>query len=197
MEQKEHPILFSTPMILAILDGKKTQTRRVIKLHTKNALKYPAYIGDLLWVRETFAHVPASAYANSSGVKQNIDPKDPDCAAIYKAGWERSGPCHWTPSIHMPRWASRITLKITDIRQEFLQNISERDARAEGLNSRTRGGVRQYEIPGRISHDLLAWDTDPIQQFRKLWDFINCKRGYGWDTNPPVWVIKFALHSGG
>lgn len=179
---KEHPILFSAPMVRAILDGQKTQTRRVV---TRNNLKIwtggldfagkcvspdaetfsqamtdahdfkmrdgmltwkaKAYdyqnadftnwmarsdfgeVGDHLWVRENFTVVPSSAYRMSEGVQQTANPNDPDMAAIYAAGWDRSIP-KWKPSIHMPRWASRSTLEITDIRVERLQDISEADA---------------------------------------------------------------------
>ena len=78
----------------------------------------------------------------------------------------------WSPSIFMPRWASRITLEIVSVRVERLQNISEADAFAEGIS----GG---------------DWLGDPVGEFAKLWNSINLKRGYGWETNCWVWVLEF------
>jgi hypothetical protein len=176
------PILFSTPMVLALLAGTKTQTRRLVKLPTKTFSGGPIYeradmggweattvggggcftigkngehipapevpaiwhrttgvcagspyaVGDLLYVRETWRKVPATAYRMSEGVQQVVNPDDPVWAAIFCAGWDRSIP-KWKPGIHMPRWASRLTLEVTDVRIQRLQDISEADAIAEGL----------------------------------------------------------------
>lgn len=82
----------------------------------------------------------------------------------------------WKPSIHMPRWASRINLEITDIRVERLQEINEEDAKHEGVKRINAGDF-----------GMETWSS----AFRNLWDSINSKRGYGWDTNPWVWVIEF------
>jgi len=121
--------------------------------------------GDRLWVRESFRIVPTSAYRASEGVQQTVCPTDPYEAAIYRAGWDRGGSGVWKPSIHMPRWASRLTLIITEVRVELLQDITEADARAEGVAS--------------------------VAAYRELWDSLNAKRGYGWDMNPFVWVVSF------
>jgi hypothetical protein len=204
---KERPILFSGPMVRAILEGKKTQTRRIIKPQPPNGA-HPFFIlcsncekdegkwrftankdhlsktvlgpiacpygkpGDRLWVRESFALVPATAYRCSTGVQQTINPGDPDTCAVYREGWERSKPGSWGPSIFMPRWASRITLEITGVRVERLQQISDADALAEGCSA---ADMR--------SGDSLA------SVYARLWESIH---GPGsWDANPWVWVIEF------
>lgn len=192
---KERPILFSAPMVRAILDGTKTQTRRVA--HVTDEGCRPGFItptagftprrieshytycpygqpGDRLWVRETHAIVPRTAYANSVGVNQVLRPDDNHDAAVFREGWERSKPGRWRPSIHMPRWASRITLEIVRVRVERLHDISEQDAWAEGC---------------------LGWDDDVTggssgyAEFWNLWESIN---GEGsWNKNPWVWVVEF------
>jgi hypothetical protein len=206
---KERPILMTGPLVCATLDDRKTKTRRVIKpqpprqlfgidqndfntwvLASRDNPDEPDWsfsihcpygrVGDRLWVRETWAHVPATAYRASTGVPQTRDPTDPDHAAIYRAGWDRSAPgTRWRPSIHMPRWASRLTLEITDIQVERVQQITPRDVVAEGL----------YHEPG-------AWGPDEaydhlIKAFAHLWDAINAKRGYAWEMNPWVWVVSY------
>jgi hypothetical protein len=196
----ERPILFSAEMVRAILKGDKTQTRRVMKPQPSfnsggPILDYgggvmdevePHWVlpkickygdpGDLLWVRETWKLVPASAYRASEGVHQTSDPNDRDHAAIYRAGWDRSsGGLPWRPSIHMPRWASRITLRITDVRVERLQDISEDDARAEGW-------------PGPITETGFPI-ASPLAWFANVWTSIN---GAGaWEANPWVWALSF------
>lgn len=127
--------------------------------------------GDRLWVRETFSVVPRTAYAASDGVQQVICPDDSHEAAIFRAGWEHStGGIRWRPSIHMPRWASRITLEITGVRVERLQDISEADCAAEGLGSPF---LRDYKKP----------------KFAALWQSIYGEES--WQANPWVWVIEF------
>lgn len=204
---KERPILFSGTMIRAILDGRKTQTRRILKsqppsgalcvavfhhpdprthfwandrsglLDWAQACPY-GEVGDRLYVRETWQHSnhPFGAYEN-------------DCLIFYRADYlhdplgpdlERSADGirrEWRPSIHMPRAASRITLEVTGVRVERLQEISEEDAIAEGLI------VPMYEQDG----------SGPTYQcaYRHLWDDLNTARGYGWDANPWVWVVEF------
>jgi hypothetical protein len=173
---KERPILFSEPMVRAILAGKKTQTRRVIKglcppwkFVEKNWSPDREYChltqdcygdyheninpygqpGDELYVRETFRKRASGGYLYRA-----------DCAAYEQ---REKGP--WKPSIHMPREASRITLRIKDVSPEPLNAISEADARAEGVGS--------------------------VSEFRDLWESIN---GAGsWERNPFVWAIQFEL----
>jgi hypothetical protein len=188
----EKPILFSAPMVRAIIDGRKTQTRRVAKNiiseHPPCALKPCPYgqPGDKLWVRETWRpmsfgfnqiHGPVVRVQFAADMAM---PVMPATEAQYDATHpDRSG--LWRPSIHMPRWASRITLEVTAVRVERLQEITEADAIAEGCE----GG----------NHQTLAVEdmTDPQEQFLDLWDSINAERGYGWSVNPFVWVVSFKL----
>ena len=190
----DRPILFSAEMVRAILKGDKTQTRRVIKpqppaeaesvsrqLYSQDAPKNdgawtwwagkpqtpitkPLFSpygapGGLLWVRETWDR-------HASGVDYAAD-----FAAVSRP---QAGP--WRPSIHMPRWASRVTLRITDVRVEWLQDIREDDARAEGCDP--------------VIHEDGAIDCGTRKTtFANLWNRIN---GPGaWEANPWVWVIEF------
>lgn len=205
---KERPILFSAPMVRAILDGRKTQTRRVVKVPpstrsvrwVENAELVPSggytgwviecdaplllprqcpygVPGDRLWVRESF-DVP---------YRQNF-PGDRS-AVVYRADYLRptfldpcvgDDPSRWSRSIHMPRWASRITLEVTGVRVERLQGISEEDAMAEGAP------------PILVPPD--GGSEPHVEGFRDLWESIN---GSGsWDANPWVWVIEFAKVAG-
>lgn len=133
-------------------------------------------IGDTLWVRETHSVVP---------VKKEFALRDNDMGVIYKAdgdeafekikdGWQFSG--QWTPSIHMFRWASRITLQTKNIRVERLQDISEDDARAEGV------------VPYTATSEPFP---NYVAAFADLWDSLNESRGFGWEVNPFVCVIEF------
>jgi hypothetical protein len=218
---KERPILFSAPRVRALLAGTKTQTRRIVKpqpqhpqfgsmlacddegielyLHggplLPRAIRCPfGPAGDRLWVRETHAIVPRTAYRCSEGVHQTLRPDDDHDAAIYRAGWERStGGIRWRSSIHMPRWASRILLEVTEVRVERLQDISEADAIAEGIERLTNdfGGVR-WRHYGSKALNLEGWSAAwefARNSYASLWDSIN---GPGsWDANPFVWAITF------
>lgn len=159
---KEHPIIFSSEMVKAILCGHKTQTRRVIKKHSiplgvEDCLTLCPYgqVGDRLWCRETWYSSP-----DKKEMYGYVADKDIPHGKAYRI----------LPSIHMPRWASRITLEITEIRVERIREISITDIIAEGF----------YPHPG--------W---PNQMFDKYWDSINAQRGYSWESNPWVWVINF------
>lgn len=206
---KERPILFSGPMVRAILEGRKTQTRRVIAKQPIDILpckgdwagkrwvsidtrepkpsgtifgcKY-GVPGDRLWVRETHAIVPESAYRNSDGIEQTINPSDRYEAAVYREGFDRSRSFRWRPSIHMPRWASRITLEIVKVRAQRLAHISLNDCKAEGVGSEcTPADPREKWRP----------DRPYFEAFYRLWNSINGPRGFGWEDNPWVWVIEF------
>lgn len=196
---KERPILFSAPMVRAILDGAKTQTRRVVKpqfVMRDGEPIWPSYAkrprgrgfedcpygqpGGRLWVRENFQplmadDVPESEwlscdYKTGAGYKVSYPATD-GVVEYYDISTDDAFCDRVTPSIHMPRWASRITLEITGVRVERLQDISAQDAWEEG-------------IP-------YSPDVDPIHEFQSLWEFIN---GAGsWDANPWVWVIAFRL----
>jgi hypothetical protein len=202
---RERPILFSGAMIRAILDGTKSQTRRVVTslnghgfgritefgasdtpgydfhfrntqmlwndLRTSDVLRGCPYgaPGDHLWCRETWALDP-NAHPDEAG-------------ALYRAtdpGWDDSeSGLLWRPSIFMPRWASRITLEVTEVRVERLQTITEADAIAEGVDS-----VSGADVPRNAT--MCRRDD-----YAQLWDTINAKRGYGWDSSPYVWVVSF------
>lgn len=197
---KERPILFSGPMVRAILDGRKTQTRRVVKLKDSwdvgpnyagecwpvrkrgnRLVRMPCpygAVGDRLWVRETWS--PCSTF----------DPSE-ETGAIYRAEPWRNGvepSIKWTPSIHMPRWASRITLEITGVRVERLHDISNSDIVAEGFEA-TGAAQRMpdgsYAVAGRFEGTVSTLR----QLFSMKWTEIN---GAGsWAANPWVWVIEF------
>lgn len=176
----DRPILFSAPMVRALLNGTKTQTRRVVKRFEVRAgmpepemqslLRCCPYgaPGDRLWVRETFAKIDG----------QTQPWIETDYRATYTHG-DRLGDSlgikkRWTPAIHMPRAASRITLEVIGVRVERLQDISETDARAEGAAA--------HNSPAAIL-------TGYRQGYRLLWDSIN---GAGaWERNCWVWVVEF------
>jgi hypothetical protein len=167
---KERPIIFSAPMVRAILGGAKTQTRRVCKsrlaahptlddAQLDAANRQP---GNLLWVRETHRIVrvgEAGFWAEYRADSANLKLPDNSLAHLAKNDDK------WRPSIFMPRVASRILLELTGVRVERVQDISEADARAEGVGS--------------------------AAGYAALWDSLNAKRGYAWAANPWVWVLEF------
>jgi len=198
---KEKPILFSTAMVQAILAGRKTQTRRVVevanpdewegvndcraseygaqvpcclfrkKATEKRGVHYPRYdVGDILWVRETWQRVDC-------GIDPDLAPDE--YAYVYRASengqlWEsETENWKWRPSIHMPREAARLFLRVKSVGVEQLRNISEGDAIAEGVT------INEY------------LQTSARGAFAYLWDFTYSKRGYGWNSNPWVHVIEF------
>jgi hypothetical protein len=152
------PILFCAEMVRALLDGRKTQTRRLVKDRPPE-IEYCKYmIGDLLWVRETF--IDAQGY--NDGLADFMYRAD-----VWAEGEKDEFKGMWTSSIFMPRAASRITLEITGVRVERLQDISDEDSIAEGAGY-------------------------PSQKFMALWQSINGKES--WDSDPWVWVIEFKTH---
>src|SRR5450759_1583123 len=198
---REHPILFSTPMIQALLAGKKTQTRRVVKLRKGDTVgnissggKIEEYIicdkdgdevpfeftcpygsiGDRLWVRETWA--------------DGLDASTMKHFAVYKASHGLLPGQKWRPSIFMPRWASRITLEITGVKVERVQEISGQDVIAEGVDYKDIWG--SFSTPDYDAF-LDAQEKIAVEAYQELWDKINGKRGYRWDTNPYIWAIEF------
>lgn len=223
---KERPILFSAPMVRAILDGSKTQTRRVVKLPHSNPLGQwePTIIGgenggrtaagetlplqggiwhtrtgdslmcpygqpgDRLWVRETWYcddyRVQNGPYVEVDGARDLM---------AYRADGERPYEAEqpvWRPSIHMPRWASRILLEIVSVRVERLHEISEQDAIAEGIE-RMPCAVpdtklwKNYNAGNGCTPSMAI----PQNSFRSLWESINGEAN--WLSNPWVWVVEF------
>lgn len=231
---KERPILFKSEMVQAILHGRKTQTRRVMKVQPpsegyrlahiacttgdkskigkhhwvkteginiiesdENYFVSPfGYAGDELWVRETWADVnseegPSIMYRADGDVISWQDFSSefgPDYGAGLSMNYEKYPGSYtmwwsdlmngedghsWKPSIHMPRWASRIQLLIKDVRVERVQNITPNDCRSEGVRS--------------IARSEMSY----LKNFQKLWNGINEKRGFGWAANPWVWVVEF------
>lgn len=176
---KERPILFSGAMVRAILEGRKTQTRRVVKPQPTITESRIAP-GDHLWVRETWAYVgPGSGSDLPDCVEERKNPAHHTPRNCwYAANGERG--IRWTPSIHMPRWASRITLEVTGVRVERVQDITVEDAEREGCD--------QPDWP-RYYKGIVVFDAR--EAFAYLWDDINGPRGHGWERNPWVWVVEF------
>ncbi|WP_170312075.1 hypothetical protein [Kosakonia quasisacchari] len=239
-------MFFNDEMVRAILDGRKTQTRRLMKVqpesnqlgllrianstkrndigkyhwaesnatgtHARSKLfSCPfGYVGDRIWVRETFSCIgneddhPVDAHGNLCSRE--------DAQRIYRAsaiqkpqnyglwtspdGFDFEGA--WTPSIHMPRWASRITLEITGVRVERLNSISEQDALAEGIRRRDSTPVTDPAYCNYLAanlNDVQEWFDRPSDSFISLWQSI-----YGaesWQHSPWVWVIEFRRIEGG
>ena len=215
---KERPIIMSGPMVRAILDGRKTQTRRVVKpqppvtggvlagysVFTPEGrvsfrgrdqngevaewfVKRPWDPGDLLYVRETWRttrlggdHTMPTFGAPGSGVcvEWRAGGGEYEACNFDEPDWCSMGSRDaWRPSIHMPKWAARIWLRVTDVRVERVMDISVEDAQAEGVEPVGQEG------------DSRRWRGG----FRDLWDSIYDKRGFGWDTNPWVWVVAFEV----
>ena len=219
---KERPILFSAPMVRAILEGRKTVTRRAVKIQPRSKADIGSYglgqpfirnpdvtkpnpecpygrPGDRLWVRETFA-IESNRWADDPYSPPHKDGRptqryedDKWDQPHYKATdaepelWydDRDSPgCRWKPSIHMPRWASRILLEITDVRVERLQDITEDQAKAEG--------VRLYTDHAELGdwwhvEGIETYSADPRKSFELLWSSV----GGDWEANPWVWVVEF------
>ena len=226
----ERPILFNSEMVRAILEGRKTQTRRPVKPLSDYDFSDNVWRGnsagisgfmfthgeekkldnfaicpygqpeDELWVRETFC------LENNFNADDSFNPPHSDGRPIRYHDdddngrwWEqphyratdpapelcyehKDGPCViWKPSIYMPRWASRIQLRITNVSVERVQEINDHGARMEGVKG----------VPDKLV-DGSSW-TDYRGEFKTLWDSINQKRGYGWDKKPWVWVVEFEV----
>lgn len=227
---KEYPIIFSSPMIRAILENRKTQTRRVAKLinqiaenhsgvrvwwkdgtvsMSREAMYTPSLRepfegiacpygvpGDRLWVRETWIPVHHGSYevfdrkigfGDRPAIVYAADP-----GVGYHEVWDNYKG-KWHPSIFQPRWASRITLEITEVRVQRVQEISEEDAIAEGVEKLGEfpniTPWKNYQLPsgspGCMNFSIAR------RSFNSLWDTINAKRGYGWESNPFCWVLTF------
>lgn len=224
---KERPILMSGPMVKAILEGRKWQTRRIVKpqptetpitngsasgmylawpnsdahLEWQDVLADTDYYvqagfcpygqpGDRLWVREAWRTIDSTADHNMLTIAYEADQgrgSEYRYLRVSDDAYERySGArfdSHLRPSIFMPRWACRFVLELTAVRVERLQDISEADAQAEGCT--TAAEDDQDGAP-----DAKQYRTYRAG-YRDLWDSLNAKRGYGWDSNPWVWVLTF------
>ncbi|MGF6438133.1 hypothetical protein [Kosakonia sp. 1610] len=223
---KERPMIFNAEMVRAILDGRKTQTRRIMKpqptpctlqkgghwwpsnvfktmLHIEEEMQngkggwgglvgdacHFGDVGDRIWVRETFAafdadwKFPGRPHDLKDGPWPNV---------IYPASRSEVPPGTLRPSIHMPRWASRITLEITGVRVERLQNISDEDVDAEGF----AGDYPTSALPELFPGEPSDWSHLSMRDcYGVLWQSI-----YGedsWQANPWVWVIEFKRIEGG
>jgi len=237
----ERPILFNAEMIQAILDGRKTQTRRPIKLRSISSRRWRSVDtrwfyegsngrwhqwydsrdgityqlacphgdhGDVLWVRETWATVnsldclkPSKIEMGNAGRYPTVWYKaDKNSKGIYDQEYRNLYVGKWRPSIHMPRWASRIDLFVKRVWAERIQDIKYQDCIAEGiiitgdfdlpdyLDAESSGVIR------RVYHDSQNRRCTIFgakAQFANLWDSIYANKGLGWETNPWVWVCEF------
>ena len=198
------PILFNTEMVRAILDGRKSCTRRLVKHGVEAVLNspyhkahpevedkqiisklcYPPYQpGDILYVRETWCALPVNEVGHMRGHSVYYYRADGD---RRPEGWRYK----WHPSIHMPKWAARIWLKVTDVRVERLQDITEDGCIAEGIYpSNCRGCNATFGC------DVCPDEGyDEFDKFMEIWDSTIKKTDidrYGWNANPWVWVIEF------
>ena len=201
---KEHPILFSAPMVRALLAGTKTQTRRVVKptpewieksgvLSLKGRVGLPHVLcpygqpGDWLWVRETWQHLDNVGQRAHEFLPHQKHSRH--CFFLADESDSTTKPLsgRWRPSIHMPRWASRITLDITGVRVARLQDICEEDAISEGVGQDTDGWF-DYQMPSTQAC------LNARASYRTLWESIN---GPGtWDASPWVWAVEFKRMTG-
>jgi hypothetical protein len=214
---KTCPIIMSAPMVHALLEGHKTQTRRIIKPQpvspgedayfdaydggpqwnwwTPDNRQYLTQIincpygksGDLLWAREMWKGPTSVLFRSSFDLSKG--PPAPKC--FYKADVQGDSPyqpANWKSSIHMPRWASRLTLELTDVRVERLQDISEDDAKAEGLKQWEHRNDLAYGYDGGAPHGYGS----PRGAFHALWESIHGVDS--WNENLWVWVLTFRVH---
>jgi hypothetical protein len=194
MTMRERPILMSGPMVRAILAGAKSQTRRVVKPQPKIV---HGYIGEWLVTEQLFRdgraglRCPFGQPGNSRLWVRETWLKTTGGTIWYRADGHDIAKGHWRPSIFMPRWACRLVLELTAVRVERVQDISEADAKAEGvpLSNGSATGQRYYEAWGP-DRKCVSHVTARLP-FTALWDSINAKRGYSWASNPWVWVLTF------
>lgn len=257
----EHPIIFSSEMVRALLEGRKTQTRRVptcansyvdgrrvasktwksfgfdfsqawadegpspagnagpyLHVPCRNGITHRVYpiwaVGDSLWIRETwralddyngvgYTSIAAEIYYRADLTRMWRDiPEEKQEEWFYKlTPWVNGKDQRWRPSIFMPRWASRITREITNVRAELLQEINEEDAIAEGVELNIWDQALVARKYGTDDEWFQTWDETSLNyadvdqiacaSFHTLWDSINAKRGFCWDANPWVWVPEF------
>jgi len=209
MKMKEKPILFKGDMVRAILEGRKTETRRIVKpIHKKacgfnvvfnhddsfhgvldfdeDEMSYDNYswpygqVGDRLWVRETIGCYQGGVVRRADNEYNSIIDDDPDL--------------NWTPSIFMPWVACRLFLEITEISVERVRDITTMSAINEGIHQTIGGFMGNIPAWANPEGEGHFYDNrTSIENFRNLWDSINKKRGFSWKSNPWVWVIKFKV----
>ena len=214
---KERPIIFSGEMVRAILAGRKTQTRRVMRPQPPAFVKIMKYLplaelwrggaagcrnptpnqkgwrcpygipSDRLWVREAIRSDSEDIYYLADGTSVYVEgftAEQQEWLMTY--GGDKNNIT--IPSIHMPRWASRIMREVMGVRVERVQDISEEDAKAEGVEAwhSPYPEIERYNRPGGSYRN----------GFHELWNSINAKRGFGWDVNPWIWVVEFKLLEG-
>lgn len=211
---REIGMLFQQDMVRALAEGRKTQTRRLVKNQPQNqgggvyhrngtrrigtstnqrdskSTTCPYRVGDRIWVRETFY---CDDYRYPDAPHEELLEAIEYRASHVCGDWEAGCPCTercWMPSIHMPRWASRFTLEITEVRVERVQAITFEDACDEGIERVPQLGIlrssgwRDYsgETPGFLN---------PVESYRTLWDSIEGEGVYRWSMNPWVWALTF------
>jgi hypothetical protein len=206
---KERPILFSAPMVRAILEGRKTQTRRALRDQQPvdfGATMHGAHLncrevhdhgkivghrmalvccpygipGDRLWVRETLYLDDDNKWRRTAD-ESLIELDSNNEWVPYMLSWAHHKESDRCHSMYMPRFASRITLEVTGVRVERVQAIEQADAIAEGVDP------DDYPPPPDPEGYVFNYRTG----YRQLWDSLNAKRGFGWDENPWVWVVQF------
>lgn len=179
-------------MVRALWEDRKTMTRRLAwRPNGKPSPWQRVKPGDRLWVREAFQIVPATAY-RGCGVALTVNPTERADSAIYRAGWDRSIP-PWRPSIHMPRWASRMTLIVEATKIERLQDISEADAKAEGAEP----GADPVRISGEVAmlRPDMAFNPPLILSMRRGFEILwrSLHGADAWDENPEVIALTFRV----
>jgi hypothetical protein len=200
----DKPIIFSAPMVRALLAGTKTQTRRLLKPpygtlewlgnNQWRPICTKVFPGDRLWVREAHSLHHAHGQGRRDGKRwgpwgglPTTGSPDGTQIAYYREGFDRCDHGRWRPSIHMPRWASRLTLIVTDVRVQRLAEISEEDARAEGappFGGDSADASRGVMASGHAGNYRAT--------FRDIWNTIH---GPGaWDANPWVAALTFTVH---
>jgi hypothetical protein len=236
----DRSILFSGPMVRALLDHRKFQTRRVIdfpgidkvidfvrvafdkktgapvyemKDATGQFLTRPAgksfvdyhysprfAVSDRLYVREAWRSAAPLDDTSPSEMDDLLFPPlryEADGQVENWREWRGHDVGRFRQGMHMPRWASRLTLTVTDVRAQRLQEISEADAIAEGLEHDIDGDVdghgRHVVIESWRGADFLPWNRDPVEAYADLWDRLNYDRGFGWDANPWVIAVTFTV----
>lgn len=203
-----HPILFRGEMVRAIIEGRKTQTRRAIKWPWESAYQPDENeldnLGDCesLWARGKKVPCPYGQEGDGLWVREtarmrSVGPEPGETSIVFRADEglmdgrildhvvlrDEKNPYHgssWTPGIHMPRWASWVSLEVKGVRVERVQEISGRDAEAEGVSL---SPTILYPSVNR-GHKMKA-------AYRELWDSINSGTTFSWDSNPWVWVVEF------